>query len=410
MLHCFPGLPPALPKGNRAPVGLAKESPRQPYPGHRIAGIQFDRLLEVACGPVQVSVIVPIEEKTAFHVSVEGFGIDGTHANQIGLLLRGQTDLDLPRHGSSYIIFQTENISGAIVVILSPKMALVLHLKKLDSDAQMIPAPAKAVFQHILNSKVTSNLVQALVTVFVSHHGGSRDDSQLFWVKPAQLCNRLFCQTVRKVLLFGITGEILEGQHGQHDFFRSWRRRSPKTPPGSIAPDYQSNCKRAQNRSCPPATPCFRNCRINLWRLENVGSFSWRVLVVGFRFDGYSRRVDAGRRNLRRIPFRDVWSFGQCEIACELVPLSANRNDQPAVFRAFTQRLAQVRNVLREIRLFNEGVPPDRLEQFVLCNQPVGVFGEEKQDVEGFRREGDGRFVAVKCSSLGIQHIRSEAL
>src|SRR5260221_2409466 len=271
MFRCFPRPPPALLKGNRTPIGLAKEGPRQPYPGQRIAGILLDRLLEVAYGPVQISGAVPIKEKTSFHVSVEGFRINRTRASQLGLLLQGQTDLDLPGYGSSYIIFQTENIPRAIVVILSPKMALVFHLKKLDSDAQMIPAPPKAVFQHILNSKITPNLVQALVTVFVSHHGGSRDDSQLFWVKPAQLCNRLFRQTVRKVLLFGIAREILEGQHGQHDFFRSWRRRSPKTPPGSIARDYQNNSKRAQNRAYPPATPWIRNCRINLWRLENVG-------------------------------------------------------------------------------------------------------------------------------------------
>src|SRR5229473_3073984 len=159
MLHCFPGLPPALPKGNRAPVGLAKEGPRQPYPGHGIAGIQFNRLLVVARGPVQICVIVPIEEKTSFHVSVEGFGIDRAHASQTRLLLRSQTDLDFSGYGSSYVIFQTENISGAIVVILTPQMSLVLHLKKLDSDAQMIPARTKAVFQHILDREVTSNLV-----------------------------------------------------------------------------------------------------------------------------------------------------------------------------------------------------------------------------------------------------------
>src|SRR5467141_2652591 len=259
-------------------------------------------------------------------------------------------------------------------------MTLVLHLKELNSHAQMIPAPSKAVLQHVLNRKVTSNLVQALVTVFVSHHGGSRDDSQLFWVQPTQLCNRLFRQTVRKVLLFGIAGEILEGQHGQHDFFRSWRRRSPKTPPGNITGDDQDNGKRAQNSSYPPATPWFRNCCINLCRIEDVGSFSWRVVVAGFRFDGYSGRGDAGGRNLRRIPFLAVWSFGQCDIAWELVPLSANRNDQPAVLRVSTQRLAQVRNVLRQIPLFHEVVPPHRLEQFILCNQPVGVLSQEKQD------------------------------
>src|SRR5882672_12784746 len=149
-----------------------------------MAGIQFDRLFVVAYGPVQISGAVPIKEKTSFHVSVEGFRITRTQPPQVSLLLRGQTDLDLPRDSFGYIIFQTENISGAIVVILAPQMSLVLHLKKLDSDAQMIPAPAKAVFQHILNRKVTSNLVQALVTVFVSHHGGSRDDAQLFWVQP----------------------------------------------------------------------------------------------------------------------------------------------------------------------------------------------------------------------------------
>src|SRR6266481_2551737 len=128
MLHFFPGLPPALPKGNRAPVGLAKQGPRQPYPGQRIAGIQLDRLLEVACGPVQISGAVPIKEKTSFHVGVEGFRINRTQPPQVSLLLRGQTDLDLPGYGSSYIIFQTENISGTVVVILTPKMALVVHL------------------------------------------------------------------------------------------------------------------------------------------------------------------------------------------------------------------------------------------------------------------------------------------
>src|SRR6267154_656093 len=96
LLRCFPRPPPALPKGNRAPVGLAKEGPKQPYPGQRIAGIQLDRLLEVACGAVQISGAVPIKEKTSFHVSVEGFRIDRTQPLQVSLLLRGQTDLDLP--------------------------------------------------------------------------------------------------------------------------------------------------------------------------------------------------------------------------------------------------------------------------------------------------------------------------
>src|SRR4029077_609188 len=121
---------------------------------------------------------------TSFHVGVEGFRVDRTQPRQISLLLLSQTDLDLPHHGFSYIIFQTENISRSIIKILSPQVALVLHLKQLNSDAQAVPVSSKAVFQHILNRKVTSDLVQALITVFVSHHGGTRDDPQLLWVQP----------------------------------------------------------------------------------------------------------------------------------------------------------------------------------------------------------------------------------
>src|SRR6266702_422042 len=120
-------------------------------------------------------------------------------------------------------------------------MSLVLHLKKLDSDAQMVPAPAEAVFQHILNRKLASNLVQALVTVLVAHHRGSPDDSQLFWVLAAERGNPLLRQPVSEIFLFRITSEILERQYGQHDFSRSWRRHSAKTLPGDIAGDYQNN-------------------------------------------------------------------------------------------------------------------------------------------------------------------------
>ncbi len=128
-----------------------------------------------------------------------------------------------------------------------------------------------------------------------------------------------------------------------------------------------------------------------------------------FRLRGDSVCKGAGRKNLRRIRFR-FWKFGKCDIGCELVALAANRYDQPAVFRISRQSLPQMRNVLRQVSLFDKGVPPDRFEQFVLCDQPVGVLSEEKQDVEGFRGDWDRRFVAAKCASFGVEHIRSEAV
>src|SRR4029077_10383339 len=137
--------------GNKASVGLAEAGARQTYPGRRVAGVKFDRLFVIACGSAQISVVVPVEEKTSLHVSVESLSVDRTQPRQIRLLLRSQTDLDFPYNGFSYIIFQAENISRAIIKILSPQMALVFHLKKLDSDAQAVPVSSKAVFQHILN-------------------------------------------------------------------------------------------------------------------------------------------------------------------------------------------------------------------------------------------------------------------
>jgi len=108
------------------------------------------------------------------------------------------------------------------------------------------------------------------------------------------------------------------------------------------------------------------------------------VLAAGFRLGGDPGYGGAGRKNLRRIRFRDICSFGKCDIGCELIALAGNRYDQTAVFRISRQRLPQVRNVLRQVSLFHKGVPPYRFEQFVLCNQSVGVLSEESKDVEGF--------------------------
>lgn len=71
LVHCFPGLALALPKGKKAALGLAKAGPGQPYPGRRIAGIQLNRLLVIAYGLVQISVAVPVVEKTPLQVSMD---------------------------------------------------------------------------------------------------------------------------------------------------------------------------------------------------------------------------------------------------------------------------------------------------------------------------------------------------
>ncbi len=53
------------------------------------------------------------------------------------------------------------------------------------------------------------------------------------------------------------------------------------------------------------------------------------------------------------------------------------------------QGLAQMRDVLRQIPLFHEGVAPHGLQQFLFGDQAVGVLRQEEQDVESFRGERD---------------------
>ena len=141
--------------------------------------------------------------------------------------------------------------------------------------------------------------------------------------------------------------------------------------------------------------PGFLNRSLCPWQLGDGWRACLRALVSGLCLDGYSGGGNDRGKNLSLIPFRDVRTFGKYDIGCELIPLSANRNDQSVVFGIVSQCLSQVRNILRQIRLFHEGVSPDRSEQFVLCNQAVGVLSQEKQDVEGFRGQGDKRFFAV---------------
>jgi hypothetical protein len=62
-------------------------------------------------------------------------------------------------------------------------MTLIVHLEKLDCNAHVISAFAEAVFQHILHSKITPNLVQAFFTVFVFHHRSPREN---FWSSGVQ--------------------------------------------------------------------------------------------------------------------------------------------------------------------------------------------------------------------------------
>ena len=52
-----------------------------------------------------------------------------------------------------------------------------------------------------------------------------------------------------------------------------------------------------------------------------------------------------------------------------------------------TQQLAQIADLHREVALFDNESRPDKIEQLVLCHDPVAMFDQRHQKVEGTRSQ-----------------------
>src|SRR6266496_1654693 len=112
-----------------------------------------------------------------------------------------------------------------LAVILSrPKVTLVFHLNKLGSDSHPVRFASHTALQDVLDLKFTADLVHWLPAVFVLHDGSARDHSQVIRIKISQLRDHLLREAVTEVVLAGVTGEVLEREHGHHDSRTRWLR------------------------------------------------------------------------------------------------------------------------------------------------------------------------------------------
>jgi len=130
--------------------------------------------------------------------------------------------------------------------------------------------------------------------------------------------------------------------------------------------------------------------------------------VARFRLGRGSRFI--GEPDLRTCAHRfrgQSAAFGKWDIGGELVALSANCYDQTGFLRNFLQSLPQMRNVLRQVSLFDKGVLPTAALTTRPCNQPLRVLSGKK-GLRSFRMRGDRRSVAVEVVVSWVQHIWSE--
>ena len=82
--------------------------------------------------------------------------------------------------------------------------------------------------------------------------------------------------------------------------------------------------------------------------------------------------------------------------------------DVAAAVAAVAQRLAQQRDVLREVVLFDEGVGPEPADDLVLLDDVPAALDEEEEGVEGLGRERDGLAGAEQAALRHLQTKRAE--
>jgi hypothetical protein len=86
----------------------------------------------------------------------------------------------------------------------------------------------------------------------------------------------------------------------------------------------------------------------------------------------FSRELDRGRR------FPDG--------SDELIPPPRQRLDELRILSIVPECVADLEDMALEDFRLDEGIRPQAIEQFILCNQPSGVFDQIPQDSERFGR------------------------
>ena len=104
-------------------------------------------------------------------------------------------------------------------------MRMVLCRNELRRNPDRVRIPPHAALEHVLHAQLTPDLVQRRPAALVPHHGGPGDHAQALGVAVPQLHDHLFREAVAEILLPSVPGEVLKGQHGEHDPLcpGSWR-------------------------------------------------------------------------------------------------------------------------------------------------------------------------------------------
>lgn len=90
------------------------------------------------------------------------------------------------------------------------------------------------------------------------------------------------------------------------------------------------------------------------------------------------------------------------------IPARRHRLDEPAVLPSVPQRLSQSRDVVGDVRFFNDCVRPERTHQGGLLDQPAVAHHEIDEEVECLGGQSDRLPVAKQGSLRRIEAEKAE--
>src|SRR5262245_36570710 len=111
-----------------------------------------------------------------------------------------------------YLVLKIKNILKRTIEPVGPDMRATVRVDELSSDANARHCLADAAFQHVANTKLSTNLSYVELLAFVKEAGIACD-----YEKPLSTRERgydVFDHPVSKVVLLGIAAHVLEWQHG----------------------------------------------------------------------------------------------------------------------------------------------------------------------------------------------------
>ena len=143
---------------------------------------------------------------------IVGFNVGKVLARQSLPLAGCQFDLQCGDHSCGDFILHEKDVGQSAIVAFGPAVTALARIGQPHVDAQPLSRPLHTAPDDVTHAKFRPDLVIGFRAVPVSHDRTARHHAQARELR--QIGDQIFRNPIGKVILFGITGEVIERQYG----------------------------------------------------------------------------------------------------------------------------------------------------------------------------------------------------